>query len=179
MTEKKDLAKFKRELLKKKRDVRRKALGKFANEDDNASVGLRNYTEKTKTILALKVEMFGAKNKGKETTIEVWFEELLNKHAVKFKKQKAVRYLNYDFFLSDFNLLVEIQGCYFHCCNLCYPEGPKNDLQRGNLKKNEVKRGVAKSKNYDLWEVWAHEIENEKEKIEAELLKRIKTNEQK
>lgn len=158
-----------REIQKYKRDLMRNAMG----VGEESSTNQRIYGEATKTRRAVKTELFGNKSKMVDTTIEVWVEDFLKEKQIKFVKQKAIRYLNYDFFLKDYNIIIECQGCYWHCCPICYPAGPKNNIQKINLTKNDAKRKVAAEAKKVLIEIWSHEIEKTpdvvKQRIESVL----------
>ncbi len=141
--------------LRKIREIKKNAMG------GTESTLQRVYSEYTKTRRALKVELLGSKSKQSDTGIELIIEKFLNDNDIKFKKQKRVRYLNYDFFLYEPKVLLEINGCYWHVCPVCYPNGPKNEIQRKNLAKNDIKRKFAADAKLDLLELWEHEIEKD------------------
>lgn len=169
-----DLYKQKREILKKKREFRKKILG--VDESDNSRQ--RVYGEATKTRKALKIQMFGDKTKksgtkGDDTKIEKFIFDFLNQHDIKFVPQKAIRYLNYDAWLPECNLYIEVNGEYFHCDERIYTKGPKNKLQRLGIEKTNKKREVAQSKNVNLLEIWGPDIEQCGEIVKEQLLKLI------
>lgn len=161
----KDLNKLKREIQAFKRDIRKKILG----IEDSENALMRNYTEATKTRRAIKTELFGNKSKQVDTSIEIFVENILKERNIKYIPQKAIRWCNYDFYLINENLLIECQGCYWHCCELCYPAGPKNEIQRKNLEKNIMKREIAASQNIPMLEIWAHEIKNDPEQTKQKI----------
>jgi G:T-mismatch repair DNA endonuclease (very short patch repair protein) len=171
-----NLGKIKREILKTKRNLRKKIL----KQDEEASSLQRVYGEKTKTIRALKVEMFDSKSKksntqGDETKIEEFIRKILESNFIKFKEQKALRYLNYDFYLMDYDLFVEVNGDYWHCSPRMYPNGPKNDIQRRNLEKNKNKRTLCEECKTNLLEIWEQDIKNNPQIVEKKFLQLIKS----
>ena len=132
-SEKFDLYGFKRKLLKEKRVLRNQIIG---NDSVDGSTFQRFYGESTKTRRALKIEMFGSKSKasgtdGKDTSIEIFIEKILEESGIDFKKQKAIRYINVDFYIPSLNLAIEVCGDYWHVNKKLYPE-PKNNIQRKN-----------------------------------------------
>lgn len=163
----KDIYKQYRKIKKEAREIRKKALGRL-NDEENAN--LRNYGEATKTRRAVKTELFGNKGKLKDTTVEIFVENLIKEKGWPFVAQKAVRFLNYDFYLSELNVLLEVQGDYWHCNPRVYPDGPKNSVQRENLQKNKNKREVAESQNIPLFEIWELDILKDPEKTKKQIL---------
>ena len=64
----------------------------------------------------------------------------------------------YDFYLFDFNLLIEIDGTYWHGKNLKYNELNKQQIITRN--NDVIKNDLAKYKNYNLLRIWSDEIKN-------------------
>lgn len=155
-----DLYKLKRELLKNKRELRKKAMGRTEAE----SSAQRVYGEATKTKKALKTFLFQDKSKksatqGLETSIEKTVREFLEQNNIAYQEQKNLRWLNYDFYIPEINLFIEVQGEYHHCDPRLYPKGPKNDLQRRGVKQTQTKRDVAEKEKVNLLELWQPDIE--------------------
>lgn len=170
-----DLYKVKRELLKQKRELRKKALGRA--EDDSA--GLRVYGEATKTRKALKTFLFQDKSKksgtkGLETSIEKTVREFLEQNNIFFQEQKNLKWLNYDFYVPEVNLFIEVQGEYHHCDPRLYPNGPKNNLQRRGIKQTQTKREIAERERVNLIELWQPDIENCWDMTSQKLIETIK-----
>lgn len=133
----------------------------------------RVYDEATKTRRAIKIEAGLSKSKGEETSIEKFVEDFLVELGIPFKKQKRIRYINVDFFIPSINLVVEIHGCYWHACPKCYPAGPKNDIQKKNILKNERMEEFVSEAKYDLFIVWDHDIKNNPEELKKNLKESI------
>lgn len=177
MTEQKklDLYSLKRNLLKQKREVRRKIMG--SDEVDGTSYQ-RVYSEATKTKRAFKIEHFGSKSKasateGEETTIEKFVREILDEAGTPYKEQKAIRYINVDFYVASKNLVIQVHGCYWHCCEKCYPAGPKNNIQRKNIEKDKVANEIIQGEKLNLLEIWHHEIKEDPDIVKQKILKNI------
>lgn len=133
-------------------DLRRD--GKF-----NPNFGHKN-TEKTKAKMresALKkFEKFPEKmhrwmdtgvcsNKTK-SKYEAKVNDILKRQNIKFIPQFRVGRKRADFYLSDLNLIIEVDGEYFHN----YPFGTEND------RKKDV---IYKEKGFGILRIWAHTIE--------------------
>lgn len=164
-----DLYKLKRELLKQKRELRKRVMGR----DSSESAALRVYGEATKTKKAIKIAMFGDKTKksatkGGETSIEKIFKDFLIANNIEYKEQKNIRYLNYDFYLPKYNLYVEIQGSYWHCDPRIYTKGPKNKIQRIEVEKNKTKIRIAEESKVNLLCLWQPDLEKYFDIVEKE-----------
>lgn len=95
-----------------------------------------------------------------ETKIKTW----LDQHQISYKKQKTFNnlkgtrngLLSYDFYLPQFNLLIEYQG-QFH-------DGNGNYYLKQNLKKQQEhdkrKREYAEQNNIELLEIWYWDFNN-------------------
>lgn len=162
-----DVYKDYRRIKKEAREIRKQALGRL-NDEENASI--RVYSEATKTRRAVKAEIFGNAGKMKDTTVEIFVEELIKEKGWKYIPQKAIRYLNYDFYLTELNVLLEVQGDYWHTNPRVYPDGPKNSVQRENIQKNKNKREVAESQKIPLLEIWELDIQKSPEKTKEQIL---------
>ena len=113
------------------------------------------------------------KNKG--TNIENKISKLLLEFGVKFETQFDIYYddkkfRSYDFYLKEFNLLIEADGDYWH-------SNPKqfnvlNEVQLLNKNNDEFKNKLAKEKGYNLLRFWETDIKKKNFKIK--LLNEIK-----
>lgn len=173
MSNTKDAYKEYRKAMKQKRELRKQALGKVNDEE---SALMRVYSEATKTRRAVKTELFGNKGKMKDTSIEIFVENFLKEKGWNYVSQKAVRHLNYDFYLTDHNVLLEVQGGYWHCDKRVYPDGPKNSVQRENIQKNKNKREIAESRDIPLLEIWELDIEKDPEKTKEQITSFVEEN---
>lgn len=102
--------------------------------------------------------------------------EWLNKQNIKFEQQrkfdnlKDKRKLSYDFFLPEYNLLIEYQGAYHD--GKVHERNPRKqtlcDLEQQKYR-DELKRQYAKEHNYQLLEIWYWDYENIESILEKEL----------
>ncbi len=159
--EKFDLYAVKRQMLKQKRVLRAEIIGV---DTVDGGVMMRNYTEATKTRRALKVQMFGSRSKkskyGEDTSIEVKFETVLKNNNIEFVPQKAIRFINTDFFLPKYNLSVEVNGDYFHANPKLYPV-PKNNIQVKNIEKDRRSKEIILGEKIHRLVIWETEFETE------------------
>ena len=93
------------------------------------------------------------------SNLEVSFADLLDELGIKYEQHFVFKKREYDFLLTDHNILIETHGCFFHCCKEHSPE-PKYTFQRRNLKNDQYKVKLVKfDKTYTLLVIWEHEIE--------------------
>lgn len=171
-----DLYLLRRKIQREKRDLRKKALG---IQDDHTDTSMqRNYGIATKTKRALKVELFGSKSKasatkGQETSIEAFVREILKECDIKFIEQKAISFINVDFFLPEQKIVIQTHGDYWHCNPKVYPDGPKNNMQRKNIEKDKQSDAIVQEHGYKQIKIWEFDIKTDPELTKENLLKEI------
>jgi G:T-mismatch repair DNA endonuclease (very short patch repair protein) len=101
------------------------------------------------------------KKMGGTSNLEVSFAEILTSLGVKFEQHFVFKKREFDFLLTEHNILVETHGCFFHCCKKHNPE-PKYAFQRRNLKNDQYKVKIVKfDPAYTLMVIWEHELETQ------------------
>lgn len=116
--------------------------------------------------------------KMKQSGIEVKIAKLLLDNNIKFETQYDVYYeenkfKTYDFYLIDFNLLIEADGDYWHVNPIKYSE--KNILtetQKRNVQNDKFKDKLAKDKGLNLIRFWETDIK--KKNFKYNLFNKIK-----
>lgn len=90
----------------------------------------------------------------KDTSIELKTEEALKILGVEYIKQYDVpEILTVDFYLPEHNLIIEVDGCYWHNCPEHYPNNHKK--KRGiDLVRTEMMR----LSGYKVLRIWEHDI---------------------
>ena len=101
------------------------------------------------------------KKMGGTSNLEVSFAEILTSLGIKFEQHFVFKKREFDFLLTEHNILVETHGCFFHCCKKHNPE-PKYAFQRRNLKNDQYKVKIVKfDPAYTLMVIWEHELETQ------------------
>ncbi len=96
-------------------------------------------------------------------------EEVFGKENLFFEKEFGYGLFSFDFLVYP-NILIEVQGDYFHCNPNTRHAVPKNDMQKNNLERDKRKRKFVNDKNeFVLIEFWEHDILNNPDKIKTEL----------
>lgn len=98
----------------------------------------------------------------KETKPELEAESILQKYNINYKKQFRINYLNsckfYDFYLTDYNILLEIDGTYWHSKNI-KDKDIKNRTLKGNRDNDHIKDKLAEDNGYTLIRIWEDELD--------------------
>jgi very-short-patch-repair endonuclease len=104
----------------------------------------------------------GKKKKG--TSIEVKISNILIENRIKFETQFEIYYDNnkfksYDFYLKDFNLLIEADGDYWHGNPIKYNDlNILTETQLMNIENDKIKSKLALEKGYRLERFWETDI---------------------
>lgn len=112
--------------------------------------------------------------KFRETSLERNLKELLIICGTKFEQHFTLNFRIYDFYLEDYNLIIEANGDYWHCNPKIYPaKAPIDDNQREGIRRDEVKTKLAKKAGYKILFIWESEVNHKKEKL-LEILNNFK-----
>lgn len=107
-----------------------------------------------------------------KSIIEIWFQEnILDKHNIKYEEQYMVKEIKsfFDFYLLDHNILVEVDGDFWHC-NQELGFKPTYNSQKRNIKKDKIKNEWCKNNRIKLLRFWENDINNNPEKVKNKLL---------
>lgn len=124
--------------------------------------GYRHTPETRKKIREGQIKHYQENNTiFKDTKPEQEAESILKKYNLNYKKQKALKYNNsyrlYDFYLLDYNILLEIDGCYWHSKNI-KDEDIKNRTLKDMRQNDQIKDKLAQDNGYTLIRIWEDEI---------------------
>lgn len=78
-----------------------------------------------------------------------------------FKRQGTVGLWKYDFVSMERKIVVEVHGCWWHCCPTCHPTGASSSTQFTTLENDEKKNGFINRIGWTLIIVWGHDIEKD------------------
>lgn len=125
---------------------------------------------------SIRGEFTSANHKCFKSSLEVLFESFLDTYNFNYVPQYAVQYQDsyfyYDIYLVDYNLIIEINGDYWHCNPLYYKETdivnyPNNikKCAKAIWDKDKIKQDYITSKKYDLLVIWEKEINENKHNL--------------
>jgi len=96
---------------------------------------------------------------------------------IKFETQFEIRYneinfRSYDFYLTEFNLLIEADGDYWHSNPNKYDDKILTEVQKINIKNDKFKNKLADKSGYNLIRFWETDIK--KKNFKFKLFNEIK-----
>lgn len=97
------------------------------------------------------------------------FEDMLKKNNISYKREKDFEYFVFDFYLTDYNYYIEIDGDYWHSNPKFYPNGPKTNSQKINFYRDIKKNIFCKKNNIKLLRFWEFDILNNLNEIEKKI----------
>lgn len=116
------------------------------------------------------------KNAAKMSTKMTWpekeFKKLLKELGVKFEVQKVVGNKIFDFYIPEKNMLIEVDGDYWHA----NPETvvTLNKIQERNLRNDKYKEGLALGLGYKLERVWESDLKLNYKTVKSNFKKLLK-----
>lgn len=97
--------------------------------------------------------------------LEDLFEEILVEMGVEYVHHYRLGGREFDFCLTDHNILIEIHGCFWHACPVC-GEDAKFSAQKRSVKNDRHKvKLVEAAKGYTMLTFWEHEVHKERAKV--------------
>lgn len=135
----------------------------------------RHHSEETKSSIKKKIEdqiesgrhpfLGNANGRIGRSALEDEFEEYLRENSIQYERshrlsyvpegRRSVRYKYYDFYIPEVNLLIEINGTFWHPKE--YSE-KLTKIQVNNLENDKLKLNLAMSCGYDLLSVYDTEL---------------------
>jgi very-short-patch-repair endonuclease len=96
--------------------------------------------------------------------LEIEFMNLLDDLKIDYIFQYIIEGLNYDFKLNNINILIEVDGDWWHC-NPNIHNKPTSIIQENTIKHDELKNKIAQQNNFKLLRFWESDIKNNKENV--------------
>jgi very-short-patch-repair endonuclease len=126
--------------------------------------------EKRETILRLNNAMIQTK---KPTKIEDKIENFLKENEVKYIKNKRYDLFIFDFYLLEFNFVIECDGDYWHANPLFYNGKKLTDAQIKNIERDKRKNLLLESNLIDFVRFWEFDIKNNFEIIKKTIWEKL------
>ena len=140
---------------------------------DSLDKGMREYWSKEenrekqrkKRIKYLKDYQYNNK-----TILESRFGDLLESIGVDFIFQYTICGFNFDYYLPKYDLVIEVDGDFYHCNPIKYPNGPIYETQKTTIKNDDKKNKICESSNgVTLLRFWETDINDKPEWVIGEL----------
>jgi very-short-patch-repair endonuclease len=99
--------------------------------------------------------------KFKDTSIEIKIENELQLRNISYKKQVPLcKIARVDFFLPNYNIVIQCDGCHWHNCPIHLNPVPL----KGKNERDKYQDSVLISNGYKVYRFWEHEINESVEK---------------
>lgn len=125
-------------------------------------------------------EIFQRRRSPGTSHLEGYFiKEFLEKMKIDYVYQYYAKEIGrfYDFYLPEYNVLIEIDGDYWHGNPREYPKGKFNAIQKKNRKVDKIKDDFAKKKHIQLFRLWEFDLKNRAPMVKDFINKKIMLNE--
>ncbi len=123
------------------------------------------YLEHPEAAIESSIRMKNNRHKmfcGRNTKPELKLKQILEENNIKYIQQfviKSSKNKFYDFYLPEYNILIEVDGCYWHCKPSIYVNGHINETQKYVVINDIEKNKLAEDNGYRLIRVWEDEID--------------------
>ena len=104
-----------------------------------------------------------------KTKLEKEFQTILNSLGVSYIFQYAVNGYNYDFYIPDKNILIEVDGDWWHC-NPKLNIQPAYESQKHTIEHDLIKNKIALDNGYQLLRFWEQDITSNRFEVIANLM---------
>lgn len=103
--------------------------------------------------ISSRVAYFRKRVSSIEYLIKTWLDDL----SIQYEFQARLGTVVVDFLIK--NLIIEVNGSYWHCDPLEYPNGAQYELQTKNIEKDKIKRQYLVDLGYKIVYIWEHDLE--------------------
>jgi very-short-patch-repair endonuclease len=107
-----------------------------------------------------KIQKMANKMSKKMTEPERIFADMMDELEIPYETQKIIDNKIYDFYIPSKNMIIEIDGDYFHGNPLIYESKNLNKMQLRNQRNDTFKDILAKGRGFDLERVWEYDLKN-------------------
>jgi very-short-patch-repair endonuclease len=116
------------------------------------------------------------KKKHYTSKLEKAFSNILDLLDIKYQQFFYAKDIKsfYDFYLPDYNIIIEVDGDFWHCNPNSKHNIPKYKSQQQNIIKDKIKSQWAIDNGYRLLRFWENDINNNIKQVKQILLNEIK-----
>jgi len=121
-----------------------------------------------------KLQAKAKKMSNKMTEPERIFADMLKDIGVEYELQRVVDSKIFDFYIPSKNMIIEVDGDYWHANPELYKGEELNKIQARNVRNDEFKEILAKGHGYLIERVWESELKNNYKEQEERFKKLLK-----
>ncbi|RPK31860.1 hypothetical protein [Paenibacillus xylanexedens] len=114
-------------------------------------------------------------NSRKETKPEKAVREYLSKSNIKFEQEFCIHNTYFaDFYLPDYNEIIEVYGDYWHCNPSKYPEDAmRTEMQIRSINRDKKRNGHLKHLGYSVNIIWEEQVNKNIDHFMGEIVNNI------
>ena len=129
------------------------------------------HSEETKEKLRQNTLRMIKEGKFKQTKTKPHMElcRILKELNINFVEEYNLEGWSFDVYLTDFKVLIEADGDYFHSNPKIYPNGPKTKTQRVNWYRDIKKNEFCKVNQLELMRFWESDLINNQDSVKEKL----------
>ncbi len=150
--------------------------GKPKPKPEGFGVGRVQSEETRKKMSDSAVQRILKTGKVIRSSLEIRFESFLETLEIKYKHSYYINttehHFIFDFYLPDYNILIEIDGDFWHCNPKKFPK-PECKTQTINIENDKLKDEWAKANGYKLLRFWEDDINNNIKQVKQTLLENL------
>jgi very-short-patch-repair endonuclease len=110
----------------------------------------------------------------KPSKLEERLANYFNEWGVSYKRQQRLYNKVFDFTISNTNIIIEVDGDFWHCNPKLFPNGPQFKCQVDAVLNDQRKNILLKEKGYKLIRLWEDDINNNINIIKEQILNEIR-----
>lgn len=113
----------------------------------------KSLSEEERQAITTRLRDSAPAEKNYQSWIENYYAEQLDAQGVTYERQVKIGWYQVDFYIESENRIVEINGCWFHCCEECgFNEYP------GKREKDAKRYAYLRRKGYIVEVIWEHDM---------------------
>ena len=139
----------------------------------------REITEETRERMRCAVAKKLCKLDRLDTKIQKITNDILDNLDIKYVREHNIVYYSIDNYLSDYNLMIEVQGDYWHCNPLIFNANKylMNQKQYEGIHRDKIKHSYIKNHcNVEILYLWESDIEKRPDVCQALILLYVNNN---
>lgn len=158
-----------------KQKISKNGTGVSRPKVDGFGVG-RVHSEETKNKMSeTAIQRVLITDQNHTSKLEKTFANILDLLDIKYKQFFYAKDIKafYDFYLPEYNVIIEVDGDFWHCNPDSKHNMPKYETQKRNLIKDSIKSQWAIDNGYKLLRFWENDINNNIKQVKQILLETL------
>ena len=143
------------------------------NKISKKLIGVPKSEEHKRKLLPILIKNRSKLILNKISNVELKLCETLDICNIEYETQYKLHEFHYDIKIKNTNILIEVDGDYYHANPKFYDITHLNKLQKNNIKYDKAKTSTAKTKQYILLRFWEYDIKNNLQNVIRKILDAI------